>query len=310
MGRVLNLRLTKNMAYSKLERQTRIPCTFNDKILFKMAFDRRKILKDFADKWQVRQYVEDKIGQRYLPISYGYSSIRLSHFPLGLPEEFAVKATHTSGGSVLAWEGSSSESRLPQHGRSDLNRYRVSPQNLEREDLLDHINAWLDIDFSWHINLRNPEWAYDGIARGILFEELLLDDGKIPQDYKLFVFNGKVKMIRVDSPDATGKKCMNHFDTKWNDLNLNFRVGRKEIYTPLSGTLAPPSNLEDMLLIAEELSGGIDFVRVDLYSFNNRIYFGELTNYPSAGQGIFSPSEFNHQLGGYFKSDNYLIHEK
>ena len=38
-----------------------------------------------------------------------------------------------------------------------------------------------------------------------------------------------------------------------------------------------------MVEITEELAKGIPFVRVDLYSVKNRIYFGELTFYPSSG---------------------------
>ena len=38
-----------------------------------------------------------------------------------------------------------------------------------------------------------------------------------------------------------------------------------------------------MLKIAEKLSQGIKFLRVDLYNVNGNIYFSEFTFYPSSG---------------------------
>ena len=54
-----------------------------------------------------------------------------------------------------------------------------------------------------------------------------------------------------------------------------------------------------MKKVAEELSSDFPFVRVDLYNVNGKIYFGELTFYPSSGYGKFHPDEFDIQLGAY-----------
>ena len=40
-----------------------------------------------------------------------------------------------------------------------------------------------------------------------------------------------------------------------------------------------------MIVIAEKLSDGFKFLRVDLYNVKGKIYFGELTFYPAAGMG-------------------------
>jgi hypothetical protein len=44
-----------------------------------------------------------------------------------------------------------------------------------------------------------------------------------------------------------------------------------------------PKKLSKMIEIAENLSKGFTFVRVDLYYSNDSIYFGELTFTPAAG---------------------------
>ena len=46
---------------------------------------------------------------------------------------------------------------------------------------------------------RSREYVYKNIKRKIIVEELILDDSKeIPNDYKIFCFNGKPKFIQVD----------------------------------------------------------------------------------------------------------------
>ena len=56
-----------------------------------------------------------------------------------------------------------------------------------------------------------------------------------------------------------------------------------------------------MLEIARKLSEGTDFIRVDLYNINGRIIFGELTNYPVSGKGVFEPSDWDIKFGSYWK---------
>lgn len=58
-----------------------------------------------------------------------------------------------------------------------------------------------------------------------------------------------------------------------------------------------PKNLLQMIKIAEELSVGYDFLRVDLYNVSGKIYFGELTFYPAGGFGTYIPDEWNMKLG-------------
>ena len=58
-----------------------------------------------------------------------------------------------------------------------------------------------------------------------------------------------------------------------------------------------PSNLSEMIRLAETLSANYKFLRVDLYNVNGKIYFGELTFYPAAGMGAFIPEEWDEKLG-------------
>ena len=56
-----------------------------------------------------------------------------------------------------------------------------------------------------------------------------------------------------------------------------------------------------MILLAEKLSKGISFVRIDFYDINNKIYFGEMTFYPASGFGKFIPQEWDLTIGEKLK---------
>ena len=62
-----------------------------------------------------------------------------------------------------------------------------------------------------------------------------------------------------------------------------------------------PDNLVKMIAIAERLSAGFKFLRVDLYNVKDKIYFGELTFYPAAGMGAFVPEDWDGKLGTLLK---------
>ena len=52
-----------------------------------------------------------------------------------------------------------------------------------------------------------------------------------------------------------------------------------------------------MISLAEKLSSGHTFLRVDFYNVNGIIYFGETTFYPNSGFGEFEPKEWDLKIG-------------
>jgi len=55
------------------------------------------------------------------------------------------------------------------------------------------------------------------------------------------------------------------------------------INAPQGFTIPKPERIEEMFTIAEILSQGFPFVRVDLYYSEGRIFFGEMTFNPDGG---------------------------
>ena len=113
------------------------------------------------------------------------------------------------------------------------------------------------------------------------------------RDYKLFVFNGKVKLLKIDF-DRFSNHGANYFDVNGNLLDIG------EEYCPPNKNkdLNMPYNLPKMIEFAEKLANEIDFLRVDFYEVDNKIYFGELTFYPMSGFGKFLNDKDDLFLGG------------
>ena len=94
---------------------------------------------------------------------------------------------------------------------------------------------------------------------------------------------------------------MAHFTPDWRPLNATYSI-RNKTFAPLKPLPAKPQKLGEMIRVAEALADGLDFVRVDLYSLPDRIVFGEMTHYPSNGQGRFDPPDVDRWLADCWPS--------
>ncbi len=62
-----------------------------------------------------------------------------------------------------------------------------------------------------------------------------------------------------------------------------------------------PKCFSKMINFSKELSKGIPFVRVDWFEIGGKLYFAELTFYPSAGYTPIEPEEWDIKIGGMLK---------
>lgn len=95
--------------------------------------------------------------------------------------------------------------------------------------------------------------------------------------------NGEVRLVEVDV-DRLTSHTQAFYSPDWHRL---------EVTRPPCRDISRPVHLEAMIGMAQRLSSGTDFVRVDLYDLGDRIVFGELTHSPSAGQCPFRPPSFD-----------------
>jgi TupA-like ATPgrasp len=293
---LLRGRYPEPVARLALHLKARHPVTFSDKVLYRMAHDRRPVLTLFSDKVGVREYVEQRVGEWILPRVHGVHESAREMLDAGLPASFVMKPSHGSSAAVICWEGNDPGARIDKDlDRIGWERFLVHPANLDPTLLGALADKWLRLDYSYVMGPDLPEWGYRNVPHRILLEEVLLDaDGDLPQDYKFFMFDGTCRLAQVDSRRFT-HHTLDLFTPEWDLLDVGCMYPRSATPPP------PPQHLHQMLEIAEALSKGMDFVRVDLYETREGIRFGELTSYPGGGAGGYEPASFEYELGRYWQ---------
>ena len=242
------------------------PSTYSEKILYKMVFDRRPILSRVADKVEVRDFVADRVGNRYLTKIYAVFDDPRPLHDFSFPSAFVLKASHGSN-----W-----------------NHFQRPSDRLDVAELVRKASLWLNDQYSW----LELEWCYASIPARLLVEEYLGPEAGVPTDYKFHCFNGRVGFIQEHIGRYSNDVRINLYDREWTRFGVEYAGFRNT-----QAASARPANLEEMVRVAETLSAGFDFIRVDLYDLGNRVVFGELTNYPMAFYAKFEPVSFDQQFG-------------
>ena len=230
------------------------PATFNEKLQWLKLHDRRPEYSRMVDKVEAKKWAAEKIGEEYIiPNIAVYDSV--AEVPWNsLPQKFVLKCAHDSGGVAVCRD----------RALFDLVRQR---RRIERRSRKNY----------YHIT---QEWPYDSVRPRVLVEEFLEDGDKGGlRDYKFFCFGGRAHSVMICMDRAVGDPKFYFFDREWNLLRIN-RRGKE---APEGFTVARPEGMDRMFEIAEKLSEGIPFARVDLYNVGGKIYFGELTLYPKSG---------------------------
>ena len=253
------------------------PVTFNEKIVYRQLFERNPLLPIVVDKYAVRKYVKEKVGEKYLiPLLQVADSFDEIDFTQ-LPDNYIIKVTHGSGQNIIFKDG------------KNIRGY-------DRERLKITVDRWLNEKYRF----QQLIWFVQPIKRKIMIEKLLEDDdGKIPKDYKFFVFDGRVEFILVIH-DRFSEYTENLYDRNWQVASFTFS-------DPTGLVEEKPVLLDKLICIAEKLATEFTSMRVDLYTFGSEIYFGELTPCHNNAQDIFIPIEYDEYYGKKWKNGTNLI---
>jgi len=248
------------------------PATLNEKLLWKKLYGYKPLHTTITDKYAVRDWVADRIGQGHLiPLIASFEAVEQLDFPQ-LPDSFVVKVSHGSGQVVIV---------------------RDKPSVQERE-LKDRLARWTK-ENHYHLS-KEPQ--YRDIKPRLIVEQLLTEaDGRIPMDFKFHCFRGQVEAIQVDI-DRFGDHRRNFYDVNWNLLPFTWSAwDRKGPKWPNGPEVERPAQLDLMLTIARTLSKEFDYVRVDLYNCDDKVYFGELTLHHGGGWERFDPASWDLYFG-------------
>ena len=284
------------------DRATSPAKTYSEKVIRKLAYDRDPLLVTFADKILARDYVAAKVGPQYLTKMFSSGTNPVGIMWDELPNEYVVKVNHGSGGIIVVREDADPDFSLPERlPENDWSRFDVHPTSMDPVRATRILRQWLTQDFCWRAD-NAPEWAYQHVIRQYLVEEYIQDGtGNFPIDVKIFVMQGVARIIRLRSADLQATRAVADVDRDWNRYDVTCSDSKP--FLSLTPTPEKPENLNELLYIAETLGSEIDAVRVDLYNVNGRIYFGELTNYPNAGNLKWEPDEFNYQAGAWWEQN-------
>lgn len=245
------------------------PKTFNEKLQWLKLYYRKPILTTLVDKYAVKKYVADKIGEEYIIPTLGvWNSFDEIDFN-SLPNQFVLKCTHDSGGLVICKDKS----------KLDI---QAAKAKIERSLATDFYKL-------------GREWPYKNVKPRIIAEKYMEDEsGYELKDYKFFCFNGKCEFFKIDF-DRQKSHHANYFNCACELMPFG------EVICPpdYNRELKMPSNIGEMTNKAEQIASSINnaFVRIDLYNINGQIYFGEITFYPASGVGKFEPDEWDLKLG-------------
>lgn len=231
------------------------PQNLSEKVLKSMCEPKFLGYADLADKVKVHDYIKKK----------GLGNILLKQYKVwnspeeisieDLPDKFILKPNNGSGGHVYC---------------RDKSQFDIEGAKTTLQKALDFAKGY------------SLEPHYLKIEPKVYAEELLdLGEGKVLTDYKFHCIKGEIVDVFLAGENAKGERKYATVDLNWNVLP----------YTKDSYLLEPlpekPKCLDEMVKYAKILSEDFDFVRVDFYEYEGKVYFSELT---------FSP------WGGYFYS--------
>lgn len=142
--------------------------------------------------------------------------------------------------------------------------------------LISKLNEWLSLNYAY---IGGYEWQYENINRGIIVQP---DLGQL-LDWQFWCENGEIKYIQLSR--KLGKNleefiCFTDYSCENTDMYIGIKPMRFKLLSKEKETY------KKMKPIVEQLASDYKFVRVDLYSINDKVKFSELTFSPCSGNLI------------------------
>ncbi len=250
--------------------------TLNEKIQWLKINDKKPIFTQLSDKYLVREFISQNFGDEHLiPLVMETKDVdkltanNLPDYPI------IVKANHDSGNFLI----------IRNKDKVDFSRLRADAK------------VWLSFNYYY----EDREWPYKNIEPRIVVEKLLLTkEGKIPNDYKLNYIHGKLEFVYV-AYDREGMNKRKIVNSDWEDLPFNWSKKSYANQKFVDFKLDPPASFNLMKEFGAEIAKMYDYVRVDFYDVDGKLYFGEITQYHGGGFDSFSPFEYDQYYGSLLK---------
>lgn len=218
------------------------PKTFNEKLQWLKLHDRNPLYTTLVDKYRVKQWVADKIGEQYvIPTLAVYNSVDEIDLDK-LPNQFVLKCNHDSGSVVICRDKTS----------FDLEAAKTKLGNA------------LKNNFYWEAR----EWPYKNVKRCVFAEQFMkdatMDDGS--PDSQVMLFEGLPKVIDTDFSLFEWHK-QKLYGVHWNLIE-------KEIKSRLcQNGYDFHANLKDAFNLFEKMREDMSVIRSEWYAMDNKLLF-------------------------------------
>ncbi|MDU5107832.1 ATP-grasp fold amidoligase family protein [Clostridium sp.] len=248
------------------------PKYYGEKIQWIKAKGNLERYKNIVDKYLVREYIKNAIGEEYLPkLIAVYNKENEIDYSI-LPEKFVLKLNDGSDRIIICRDKAS----------LDIEKTNKRLRKLLKEDYYKY----------------TKEHQYKGIKKKIICEEYLEDKSGDLVEYALHCFSGKVKLIEVHTNRSTNYR-EDYFEVDWTKIPMK---GKAE------NSLKPiekPKFLDKLIYLGEILAKDFEYIRVDFNAVDERLYFSELTLTPANGTDKFNPLEYDLKIAGLINLENY-----
>ncbi len=243
----------------------RNPSLFTEKMQWRIINDRRELLRTSCDRLANRETVQrscDAAGLAIeLPafIAWGDTAgeimqdLRQLHAEGKLPEKWVLKPNNSSG-RVAVTEGEPDFTLIESTLREWTPKGRF------------HSLHWI--------------WPYVEAKPGFIAEGWVGPTSESPEEWTLWVAGGRVCFYLLQKRIGGHQAARGYFDGEWNDLGDLYKA---YIQSPPIGMPSPPPHRELMDQYAQAIAHNWDFLRVDLYFANGKVWFSELTPFPWEG---------------------------
>ena len=247
------------------------PKTFNEKLQWLKLYDRNPLYTTLVDKYRVKQWVADKIGEQYvIPTLAVYNSVDEINLD-ELPDQFVLQCNHDSGSVVICRDKSS----------------------FDFETAKRRLGEALKKNFYWEAR----EWPYKNVKPCVFAEKFMKDSAMNDDltDYNVFVYKGQPNIIKVDIELFKWHKCK-LYDLHWNyiDAQIHHLKQSNRVFDRFKA-------LEKMFDLYKRLGEYFRQLRADFYLIDDKVFFGELTFYRGGGFEKFNPQEIGLQIGDYIQ---------
>lgn len=247
------------------------PKTFSEKQQWLKMHDRNPDYTRMVDKYEAKNYIAQRAGEAYVIPTYGvWERFEDIDFD-SLPDQFVLKCTHDSGGLVICRD----------KAKLDMNKARKNIQESLKRNYY-----WL-----------SREWPYKNVKPRIIAEKLMSDEKQQTSlvDYKFYCFNGEPKFMYIS------EGLEDHRTARISFVNMDWTPApfQRTDYTPFEQLPPKPEHFDTMVELARQFSKGIPFLRVDMYEIGGKLYFSELTFFPTSGYTHIKPELWDRRIGDW-----------